>query len=103
MSAISSLYRRTAFLALALLLTGPAGCVRPGGAKAPPFSPRIGVCTSIANAAAVKNAGGDYIEESVQGFLVPDKPDADFRPKAAAVEVDGNQNPDKPGCDHDRL
>jgi sugar phosphate isomerase/epimerase len=85
MSAISSLYRRTAFLALALLLTGPAGCVRPGGAKAPPFSPRIGVCTSIANAAAVKNAGGDYIEESVQGFLVPDKPDADFRPKAEAA------------------
>jgi sugar phosphate isomerase/epimerase len=82
MSAISALYRRTALLALALLLAGPAGCVRPGGAKAPPFAPRIGVCTSIVNAAAVKSAGGDYIEESVQGFLVPERPDADFRPRA---------------------
>lgn len=85
MSAISSLYRRTALLALALLLAGPAGYVRPGGAKTPPFAPQIGVCASIANAAAVKNAGGDYIEESVQGFLVPDRPDADFRPKAEAA------------------
>jgi sugar phosphate isomerase/epimerase len=50
-----------------------------------PFAPRLGVCTSITNAAAVKSAGGDYVEESVQGFLVPDKPESEFRPKAEAA------------------
>lgn len=49
------------------------------------FAPRLGVCTSITNAAAVKSAGGDYVEESVQGFLVPDRPESEFRPRAAAA------------------
>jgi len=33
----------------------------------------------------VKNAGGDYVEESVQGFLIPDRPDSEFREKAGAA------------------
>jgi len=75
----------TALVAVALLLAGAVGCVRPPVAATTPFSPRLGVCTSIANAAAVQSAGGGYIEESVQGFLVPDKPESDFRPKAEAA------------------
>jgi len=33
----------------------------------------------------VKSAGGDYVEESVQGFLIPDRPDREFREKARAA------------------
>jgi sugar phosphate isomerase/epimerase len=74
-----------ALLAVILLLAGATACGRPAGDAARPFSPRLGVCTSITNATAVKNAGGDYVEESVQGFLVPDKPEGEFRPKAEAA------------------
>lgn len=45
------------------------------------FAPEIGVCTSIANAATAARAGCDYIEEGARSFLVPDRPDADFRVK----------------------
>ena len=38
----------------------------------------VGVCTSIQNAQKVKDAGGDYIELSVSGFLMPMKTDAEF-------------------------
>jgi sugar phosphate isomerase/epimerase len=33
----------------------------------------------------VKSAGGDCVEESVQGFLIPDRPDSEFREKAKAA------------------
>lgn len=72
-------------LALVLVLSGAMACARPAGDAAPPFSPRLGVCTSIANAAAVKSAGGDFIEESVQGFLAPAAPENEFRSKAEAA------------------
>ena len=39
---------------------------------------KMGVCTSISNGAALAAAGGQYIEESVQKFLVPDKDEATF-------------------------
>ena len=42
------------------------------------FTPLIGVCTSIRNAPILKEAGVDYIEESVRRFLVPEKPEEDF-------------------------
>jgi sugar phosphate isomerase/epimerase len=78
--------RRAALSGLALLAAAWTTLVGLGpGPRQARFAPRLGVCTSIANAAAVKNAGGDYIEESVQGFLAPDKPDAEFRPKAEAA------------------
>ena len=77
--------RRAALLALALLLPGGMASRGQGVTKtAPPFSPRLGVCASIANAAVIKDAGGDYVEESVQAFLIPDKPDVDLREKATA-------------------
>lgn len=85
MSAVRTSKGRRAVLALLLFLAGAVACVRPAGDAGAPFSPRLGVCTSVANAAAVKSAGGDYIEESVQGFLVPDRPESEFRPKAEAA------------------
>jgi len=85
MPAIGSRRVRAALLASVLLLAGLAGRVLPAGDGSQVFSPRLGVCTSIANAPAVKAAGGDYIEESVQGFLVPDRPESEFRPKAEAA------------------
>jgi sugar phosphate isomerase/epimerase len=85
MSAFRSSRHRTALLAVVLLLAGALSCARPPVAATPLFSPRLGVCTSITNAAAVKGAGGDYVEESVQGFLIPDKPEGEFRPKAEAA------------------
>jgi sugar phosphate isomerase/epimerase len=67
-----------------LTWTAPAGRILPD--SVPEFSPKLGICTSIVNAAAVKSAGGDYVEESVQGFLLPDKPDSEFREKAKSAE-----------------
>jgi sugar phosphate isomerase/epimerase len=43
------------------------------------------VCTSASNAAILRAGGCDYIEESVQGFLIPDRPEAEFRDKARAL------------------
>ena len=43
------------------------------------------MCTSAGNAAILKAGGFDYVEESVQGFLVPDRPEAEFREKTAAL------------------
>lgn len=78
--------RRAALLALAFLfLAGTASRGQGVARTGPPFSPRLGICTSIANAAAVKEAGGDYLEESVQAFLVPGQPDGDFRQNAEAL------------------
>jgi sugar phosphate isomerase/epimerase len=85
MPVVGSRRVRAALLASVLFLALGAGCARPAGDGSRAFSPRLGVCTSIANAAAVKAAGGDYVEESVQGFLVPDKPESEFRPKAEAA------------------
>jgi sugar phosphate isomerase/epimerase len=74
--------RRAAVLAVVLSLAGAVACARPPVSTTLTFSPRLGVCASVSNAAAVKSAGGDYVEESVQGFLVPEKPELEFRPKA---------------------
>ncbi len=48
---------------------------------------KIGVCTSVTNAQKVKDAGGDYIEESVSGFLIPLKSDAEFAEKLALAKA----------------
>lgn len=42
------------------------------------FNPPIGVCTSVGNAPLLKEAGADYIEESVRRLLVPDRPEEEF-------------------------
>ena len=72
---------------LALILLLAAGAALPGhggGNPGIPFSPRLGVCTSVGNAAILKSGGCEYVEESVQGFLIPDRPDGEFREKARA-------------------
>jgi sugar phosphate isomerase/epimerase len=38
----------------------------------------IGVCTSVENASLIKRAGGDYIEEGVRRFLVPERSREEF-------------------------
>jgi sugar phosphate isomerase/epimerase len=83
--------RRRGFLLSLVFLILAGAAPRSPGVAAPdaPFSPRLGVCTSIANAAAVEDAGGDYIEESVQAFLAPDKPESVFREKAGALAASG--------------
>ena len=48
---------------------------------------RLGVCTSIRNAQKVKDAGGDYIELSVSGFLMPLKTDAEFAENLALAKA----------------
>jgi sugar phosphate isomerase/epimerase len=45
-----------------------------------PYS-ALGACTRIINAAAVKAAGGEYIEEAVRRLLVPDKSEAEWQKK----------------------
>lgn len=49
----------------------------------------VGVCSGLGNAERLKTAGADYIEEGVSGFLVPDKPDADFARKLALKNKTG--------------
>lgn len=50
------------------------------------FAPPLGICTSVANAAIAKSAGCAYIEEGVRSFLVPDRPESEFREKLALLE-----------------
>jgi sugar phosphate isomerase/epimerase len=47
------------------------------------FLSELGVCAALGDAAALKAAGADYLEEGVQRFLVPAEPDDVFRPKLA--------------------
>jgi sugar phosphate isomerase/epimerase len=49
---------------------------------------QFGICTSIANADAVKKAGWDYVEESIQSLLVGLTPDEEWKvPAPAALPV----------------
>jgi sugar phosphate isomerase/epimerase len=52
---------------------------------------RFGICTSVANSAAVKAAGWDYIEETVQNFLQGLVPDSQWTgeqlARASAVPI----------------
>lgn len=47
----------------------------------------IGICTSLTNAAALKQAGADYIEENVQTLLVPLEPEEAFAPRLDALRA----------------
>jgi sugar phosphate isomerase/epimerase len=46
---------------------------------------QFGICTSIANAAAVKSAGWDYVEDNVQNLLQGMAPDDQWKAPAPAV------------------
>jgi len=50
------------------------------------FAPKLGVCTSITNHELVAAAGFDYIEEGVQRFLIPDKPEEDFQKNLSVLK-----------------
>ncbi len=47
------------------------------------FQLPIGVCTSVQNAAVLKDAGCAYIEEGVRRLLIPDQPAGEFAPRRA--------------------
>src|SRR5690242_1304573 len=47
--------------------------------------PQFGVCTSVDNAAVVKAAGFDYVEENVQNLLQGLTPDAEWTGAARAA------------------
>ncbi len=55
----------------------------------PAFAPALGVCTSVANAAILRQAGIDYLEVSVTGWLVPDRADAAFAENRKAARECG--------------
>jgi sugar phosphate isomerase/epimerase len=74
-----------AVLALGLGSAPPDATSRDDGAAG--FAPRIGVCTSVTNAPTAARAGCDYIEEGVRSFLVPDRPEADFRVQLRLLET----------------
>ena len=48
---------------------------------------KLGVCTNVQNAQKAKEAGAQFIEESVGRFLIPGKPDAEFAANLAAAKA----------------
>ena len=48
---------------------------------------QIGLCISAAQGDAYRNTGADFLEENVQGFLIPLQPDAEFAPKLAQAQA----------------
>ena len=69
-------------LAAALPLTRPAARAAPAASV-----PLLGVQTSLARAAAVKAAGGQFIAESVSGFIKPDGSAAELEAMLAQVRA----------------
>ncbi|MDR0724700.1 MAG: sugar phosphate isomerase/epimerase [Prevotellaceae bacterium] len=49
------------------------------GCQVKSYEPEFGVCTKLSNYQMLSVVGYDFVEESVGGFLVPDKPDSVFR------------------------
>jgi len=54
--------------------------------KSVTFTPRLGICTDISNSQILIDAKFSYIEESVRGFLVPDKAESVFSEKLQLLE-----------------
>jgi len=52
-----------------------------------PLFRAIGVCTTPDKAGGVKDAGGQYVEPSVTGFLIPDKPDSAWEKNLLAAKA----------------
>lgn len=88
-----SLSRREAlrWAGVSVLAIGSGGLERLLAADAPPAPTTgratiaFGVCGGKDKGAMIKAAGGDYVEESVQNLLIPEKGDADFEPRIAAI------------------
>jgi sugar phosphate isomerase/epimerase len=58
-----------------------------GSLAGQPYLPPMGVSRGLAEAAALKAAGYDFIEGNVGTALVPDKPEADFEAMLAQVKA----------------
>jgi len=48
---------------------------------------KVGVCAPVGSAGVAKAAGVDFLEENVQGFLVPEAPEDEFAPKLEAASA----------------
>lgn len=57
-----------------------------GSDTALPFS-ALGACAPISSAKGIKAAGGDYIEENVKRFLIPDRPEVEWLKKLEASKT----------------
>lgn len=88
---MTALSRRTFLRRFASATTLAWATGRPGAplfAAAPrPLFASIGACTTPDKASAVQAAGGQHIEPSVTGFLIPDKPDAAWAKNLAAAKA----------------
>ncbi len=85
-----------------------------GQAKKNLLSERIGICTSLSKAALIKEAGGHHVEQSITGFMIPEKSDEEFAAKAQAAKESplpilscngffpGDIRLTGPNADHDR-
>lgn len=51
------------------------------------FKPLVGVCRGNKDAAAMKEAGFDFLEGNVGGLFVPDKPEAEFAKNLAQLKT----------------
>ncbi len=79
---------RRAFLgALGAAALGPGILRAAQDVTAAPFEIRIGVCTSVRNAGLIRAAGGDYIEDSADRLLAPQKSDAEFEEHMRLVDA----------------
>ena len=82
--------RRAAAGAVALVL--PRAVFAQATQRAEPrstFAPKLGVCTSLKNAAMLKQCGVDYVEVGVRSVLVPDKCDQEFAENLGAARACG--------------
>ncbi|ABQ68262.1 MULTISPECIES: sugar phosphate isomerase/epimerase family protein [Sphingomonadales] len=72
-------------------LAGTAACLAAGiaGAKTPaaPAAPSLGAWTSLDNAALLASSGYGFVEEEVDRFLLPDKPDTAFEAALATARA----------------
>jgi sugar phosphate isomerase/epimerase len=77
---------RRSFLEAAALTTGGV-LVWPDRLAGQPYMPPLGVSRGMAEAAALKAAGYDFLEGGVSALTVPDKPEADFEAVLAQVKA----------------
>ena len=63
----------------------PAGAASPIAVSPTAARVAMGSCGSLSKAGMLKAAGADYLEESVQGLLVPDKDAGAFSGKVSAI------------------
>ena len=75
---------------------------------------RVGICAGLSNASIVKAAGGHHVEQSISGFMIPEKSDAEFAAKIKEAEAcelpilscngffPGNIRLTGPNADHER-